>query len=412
MAKILFAWELGKGFGHIAPYLNFLQEVRRKHEVIFAARDVGNTEKIFGPSGLTILQAPIMMHNVPNVYRTQYSFAHLLHNVCFGEEASLLGLVKAWRHLYDSVKPDLVMFDHSPTALLAAKPYPWKRIISGSGFLIPPPGRPIPMMRYWQQYDQEKLKKEEGNLLARINRIQSVLKVPPLNAVDELYQCDQQFHLSFRELDHYPMRENAEYLGMFSPTGHGVEPAWFSGFPRRVFAYLHPFKKLEEFLQMLGQGNFSTLVYAPEVSGAVRKKYQSERLVFSNSPIDITKAAAQCNLAITNGTFGTTAAIMLLGKPVLTIPTNLERIMVARRVVDSGAGVAVRADKPETLKAAMTTLLRGEKHAAAARAFSDRYKHLNLNWQTTKMVGDVDRLLGSPGGRPGKDTKKKGKSRR
>jgi hypothetical protein len=397
MAKILFVWELGKGFGHLAPYSDLVRELQGAgHNVIFAARDVGHTERIFGRHGVTILQAPIMMHNITNPYRVQYNFSHLLHNIGFGEVQNLFGLVKSWRHVYNYVRPDLALFDHSPTALLAAKPYPWQRIVSGSGFLVPPAQQPLPLMRYWQQYDAKKLAAEEAALLANINRVQEAMKQPPLAAVSELYRADAEILLSFRELDHYPMRGDGNYVGMFSPKDHGVAPVWpelAQKPPRRVFAYLHSFKRIADFLALLAQGNFATLVYAPEVPDAVKKKAANERLKFSAQPLDIVKVAADCNFAITNGTFGTTAGFIQYGKPVLAIPTNLERIMVAKRVVATGCGIAVHQDKPESLKPAIQAMFRGDKYRDAARRFAQQYRDASLDWQTARMMATINGLL-------------------
>ena len=398
MARILFAWELGKGFGHLAPYIDLVDGLQKRgHQVVFAARDVGNTERIFGSKGVVILQAPCMMHNVANPYRVQYNFSHLLHNIGFAEARSIFGLVKAWRHIYKYAQADMVLFDHSPTALLAAKPYKFKRIVSGSGFLIPPASQPLPLMRYWQQYDMDRLAKEEAQLLANINRVQEGLKLPALPSVSAIYDADRHFLLSFKELDHYPDRPDGNYVGMFSPPGHGVPPVWPGNSPRKVFAYLHPFRQIGDLLGTLAKGNFSTIVYGPEIPETVKKKIDSDRLVFSNQPLDIKHVAAECNFAVTNGTFGTTAAFLLYGKPVLAMPTNLERVMVARRLVAVGAGLAVRQDKPENLPKAINTIMTSGKFAEAAKKFGSRYAGLSQQWQTEQMLDAMEDLLGVAG---------------
>lgn len=398
MARILFAWELGKGFGHLAPYLELVRALRkRNHQVVFAARDVGNTERIFGADGVMILQAPIMMHPINNPYRVQYNFSHLMHNIGFAEVRSLFGLCKAWRHIYQYVRPDLVLFDHSPTAMLAAKTFPWKRIVSGSGFLIPPAEQPLPLMRYWQKYDEKKLAEEEAAVLANMNRVLEAFKVPPLKSVAQLYDADDQFLLSFKELDHYPARAGGSYLGMFSPPNHGVPPVWPANFERKVFAYLHPYKTIVPLIETLAQGKFCTIVYGAELPEALRKKYQSDKVIFSMQPLDVKRVAAECNFAITNGTFGTTAAFLLYGKPVFTIPTNLERVMVARRVVAIGAGIAVEPAKPEKLKPALRAMFSSDAYLAAARKFADTYRDADMNRQTEEMLTRIDRLLVSAG---------------
>lgn len=406
MARILIAWELGKGFGHLAPYLDLVSALQKKgHQVVFATRDVGHTEQLYGRTPTVILQAPMTMHTIRDPYKVQYSFTHLLHNIGFGDFNNLFGLVKAWRHIYHYVRPDIVLFDHSPTALLAARAYSWKRVISGSGFLVPPQTQPMPMMRYWQQYDPALLQKDEARLLDVINRVQQACKGKPLARVCELYDRDAEFLLSFKELDHYPQRQGGNYVGMFSQPGHGVAPKWVEGPQRRVFAYLHPYKDLPKLLEIFTRGKFATLVYGAEIQQSMMKKYESGNLRFSREPLDIARVAADVNFAVTNGTFGTTAAFLQHGKPVLAIPTNLERIMVARRLAGVGAGIAATSSNPESLVKAMRALFEDRKYTVAARKFQDRYGALDQPWQTARMVEGIEKLLESAGSavKPGAD---------
>lgn len=396
MARILFVWELGKGFGHLAPYMGFVERLRGAgHEVIFSARDVVNAEQVFGKRGMEILQSPIMLQQVGTPYKIQYNLSHLLHNLGFGSPG-LVGLVKAWRRLYEFVQPDLVIFDHSPTAMLAAKRYGWKRIVSGSGFLIPPQGVPLPMMRYWQKYDQERLGREEGAVLKGVNDMLKSIGDPPLQSMSEIYRADDMFLLGFKEMDHYPQRKGGNYLGMFSPPGHGVAPEWPAGYQRRVFAYLHPFANVGKLLSLFTQANFASVIYAPEISDSVKKKYARRNIVFSKEPIDIANAAAKCNVAVTNGTFGTTSECLMHGTPVLCVPDNLERIMVSRRVIGMKAGLGVSQKETERLKPALQALFKQDQFRRSAKAFANKYRGLDVNWQTTKMMEIVERLLAAP----------------
>lgn len=400
MARILFVWELGKGYGHLVPYLDLVKALRREgHHVAFAARDVGHAHQVFSPLDVEVMQAPIMMHNVTDPYKLQYNMAHLLHNTGLGEPESVLGLAEAWRRLYRTSEPDLVIFDHSPTAMFAARGFAWKRIVSGSGFLIPPAGKPMPMMRYWQKYDPERLYAEEDRLLAGLNTVLERLGETPLESVSDIYRADAEFLLGFEEMDHYPKRGGGTYLGMFTATEHGEKPVWPEKFKRRIFAYLHPYKNLSVLLNILSRAKISSLIYAPGVPDAVKKKYSRDHLVFTPRPVEINQAAAGCQVAITSGTFGTTAALLLAGRQVLCIPSNLERIMVARRVMQMKAGVGVSQSDTGKLKPALRALFENKSFAEAADGFSRKYAGLDQAWQTRQMMDTVSRLLGKARGR-------------
>src|SRR5262249_2567085 len=161
------------------------------HVVAFAARDVTNAEKIFGREGVIILQAPVMLRKAGDPYKVQYNYTQLVHNNGFADATDLLARVKAWLHLFQYFRPDIAIYDHSPTALVAAQALKAKRILSGSGFLIPPPGVPLPNMRYWEKFDTPAVQKAEDGVLERINRVLGVLKVKPLAHMEDLFKCDE-----------------------------------------------------------------------------------------------------------------------------------------------------------------------------------------------------------------------------
>src|ERR1700728_2291050 len=125
MATIFFAWELGGGLGHlmrIAPLAKAL--TAQGHRVFLAARDLSRVESIYLGSGVQYVQAPFLNAQFEPGYEKPVYFADLLHNIGFADDGCLLAHAEAWRSLYRLVRPDLIVFDHSPTALLAARGVP------------------------------------------------------------------------------------------------------------------------------------------------------------------------------------------------------------------------------------------------------------------------------------------------
>ena len=134
MATVLFTWELGAGLGHMLPMLRpFEALVRRGHRVYVALRELSRAAAVFGRSGAMYLQAPFRSSG-RNHYPHTASFAHVMANVGFGDEGELYGLACAWRNLMQFVRPDVIVFDHSPTALLASRCLPGvRRVVAGLG---------------------------------------------------------------------------------------------------------------------------------------------------------------------------------------------------------------------------------------------------------------------------------------
>jgi UDP:flavonoid glycosyltransferase YjiC (YdhE family) len=105
------------------------------------------------------------------------------------------------------------------------------------------------------------------------------------------------------------------------------------------------------------------------------------------------RVGEECDVAVTNATFGATCGLLLAGKPVFMIPNNLERIMGARRVVQLGAGIAVHSERPHEFADRLNALFTNERYRNKAQGFAARYQHLNLAWQTEQMVAGVEEAL-------------------
>jgi hypothetical protein len=156
MARILLTWELGGGFGHLMNLRPLAIELAaRGHQVFLAAGDLSRVAGVFAagsgqcsvvggqlapgsaegseapsprPSptgrgserGITVLPAPWKTTRTKTV-ETIVTYADLLLNIGFGDGEAFTVHLQAWRNLYELVQPDLLVCDHSPTALLAAR---------------------------------------------------------------------------------------------------------------------------------------------------------------------------------------------------------------------------------------------------------------------------------------------------
>ena len=119
MARVLLCWELGGNFGHLARLLALAVALReRGHEPVFAVRDLSDTETVFGALRFTLLQAPVWNAHVQGL-PVSVGYAETLLQFGYYDADSLTGIVRGWRSLLDLLRPDLVVFDHAPTALLA-----------------------------------------------------------------------------------------------------------------------------------------------------------------------------------------------------------------------------------------------------------------------------------------------------
>ncbi len=241
MAKVLLTWELGGGSGHfvnLRPFACGLEAAG--HKVFAALRDLGKGPDLLGGT-VSFLQSPYKADVPRNVIPLARTFADLLHNVGFGDAAELAARVDAWRGLIDSIAPDLIVFDHSPTALLAARGGKARRVLLGDSFCCPPDCAPFPDLRPWLGANPQALLQREEAVLENVNRVLRLRGQPALARLGQLYgEVDAVVLTTLAEFDHYPHRGGARYRGPWMPEG-GEPPAWPGGSGKKVFAYLKHF---------------------------------------------------------------------------------------------------------------------------------------------------------------------------
>jgi hypothetical protein len=138
MATVLLTWELGIGLGHLVNLLPLARDLsQRGHRVVAVLKNLLPAEKVFGDINVEYLQAPIRTQPPRCLIDPIRTFAHTLLNFGFNNVAELRVMAQAWRNLYKYVRPDLIVFDHSPTALLAARGCKAKKALIGTGFFCP-----------------------------------------------------------------------------------------------------------------------------------------------------------------------------------------------------------------------------------------------------------------------------------
>lgn len=391
MATVLLTWEIGAGLGHfmnLRPVAEGL--ARRGHRVMVALRDLSQARTFFTHPQIQCLQAPTLPIRSPQI-EPICTFAQILYESGFGDVNELETLADAWRHIYEYVKPDLIVFDHSPVALLAARGLSARRALIGTGFFSPPDITPLPNLRTWLKPDWNRMLAHEKSVLDHINTVLERCKKPPIERVAGLFRdADQDFLLTFRELDCYPSRGPAEYFGMWW-GGMGQRPQWPSGRGPKIFAYLKPFASLPAVLQLLRSLRTPTLVYIGGGDKRLWADVQCLTLRIADSPIEMSQAARECDLAILNGTPATAIAMLIAGKPALHIPIYLDQGTIAFAVQRIGAGRCVSLE-PAEIHRAFDRLLSDRCFSEAAAQFAAQYRDFDPNIQIERIVNRAEAL--------------------
>ena len=407
MATVMFDWEQGGGLGHLMQTLPLAEGLARKgHRVFVAPRDLVAASALYDHKGVLFLPASHKeAMNGPVPCRRTLNFAHVLMNIGWDTDRSLEVLAGAWRNQFISIRPDAGVFDHGPTALLASRGLPMKRILIGSGFCCPPDTFPLPALV--EGADVERLRAEERLVLDRANRLLASWGQPPLERLGQLYsQVDENLLTTFEELEQYPGRIGGEYWGPVIGSPGGKAPQWPAasgpgGCPR-IFGYLKPFTALPELLKLLGGKGWPTTVYIGGVDAKIRKQFETPSLHFEAQRVDLARAAAECDLAVLHAGQGATAQVLLAGKPVLQIPLVLEQQLTARAVVQLGAGETASSTEVSDMRDKLDAMLASDRYTVAARAFAAKYRDFDPAAQVHRMVERVEELLGCWNRRPGR----------
>ncbi len=394
MSAVLFTWELGAGLGHIGRLRPLaLSLAERGHDVYFAMRDLKFAQEVFGGTSVVCLQAPFKIEPPSEPIATPRSLAHILHNVGFATHMELGGLVAAWRSLLQLIQPALVIVDHSPSALVALRGSPAKKVIVGTGFFIPPNTSPLPDLRPWLPPVADQLEHDEVRTLANINRVLDRERQPILESISNLYSdVDDQVLLTFPELDHYGVRPYRKYWGTWDSTW-GLAPEWPAGQGPRVFGYLKAFRALPELLTQLARRGLPTIIYAPSLSLAARNKFAAPTLRFVEKPLDLKRVRETCDLAILNATHGVAVELLLGGVAALHFPLMLEQLLLGRKFEDSRTGMLADCESPENVVVTLDRFLQADELKQGASVFARRYSFLNSDKQAELLGEHLHRLV-------------------
>jgi UDP:flavonoid glycosyltransferase YjiC (YdhE family) len=389
MARIFYAWEFGANLGHIGTFLPVARELRATgHSVHWAVAQPHQAVHLLPRDGFAWLQAPAF----PEQRRDgpPLNYADILLRFGYGQASDLLGLTVAWRELLRLTGAQIVLADHAPTAILAARTLDIPVMLFGSGFFAPPQMSPTPNLRPWTSVPLERLQQADALALKSMNAVLARFGKPALGSVAELFLVAEDALLAFPELDHYAQRGPAKYWGVL-PAAVASLPQWPQIPGPRIFAYLRPDSAhFEAALQVLQASQAAVLIYAPSAPNELLARYAAPHIHFSAAPVDLNAAAKEADAAVTYASPAATAAFLLKGKPVLMLPGHLEQFLTAQRVVNMGAGLLQNPEQPPTELAAMLArVLTDPGLRDNAQAFARKY----ANFDQTVVLGHIVRRI-------------------
>lgn len=373
--RFLHAWELGAGLGHLGVFSPLARQLTgRGHEVTLAARETATVDEVARDLRLRVVQAPFLSESAAGAPPLSYS--DILTRYGLAKPAVLRGHVAAWRGLFELTRPQLLIADHAPAALVAARSAGLPVMLFNSGFFVPPPVHPLPALRPWQAAAPATLAAIDRALLDSINTCLDDYGAPTIGAVAHLFEVAEPTLLGFPEFDHYDRQGRIAYWGYTGTAGVGDAPRWPEHPGQRIFAYLRAgMAHLAATVGALIRAGQPTLLYCPDLPEDLAHAIAScPHIVHTRRPLDLDRVIPQADLLVSYAAFATTTAFVHAGKPTLMIPRHLEQYLFARRVEDAGCGLVVSPEGPGgDIDGKLHALLSSPACAQHCAAFRQRY---------------------------------------
>lgn len=372
MGTVVFAWELGANFGHLSPQLGTALELRRQgHDVLFVVCDCLAASQLLDAHGFRYLPAPSVRRSVPMGRRIPLNYASLLAMVGYTEPKIFRALLQGWLHLLRQLRADVIVVDHSPTSLLAARILAVPAVQLGAGFFIPPAVDPLPSLQPWVAVPTAELARTDAAVLTSVNTVLRTLGFAELDRLGTLFANATALLRTFPELDHYGSRSDVRYVGPLSSSEGHPRATWPQRRGPRILAYLRAsMARIQALLGVLRSHQGHVICVIPDAPLALRQQLAQSGVDVYVEPINLSSVLEGCDLVVTHGGTETVAQSLLASVPVLLVPQELDQSLLARRVMEMGAGLAQPGDDAKLLRTAIARLTTEPGFKRAASAFA------------------------------------------
>lgn len=332
--RVLLAWELGDGLGHVGRLMPLATRLEREGYVpVLAARDPLQALRVAGARRIAVLQAP---YAAPRGARAAgfhaRSFADILSVIGYEDEERLRAMVRAWRDLARLVSPALAIGDFSPTLALALRGSGIPVMLVGSGFALPPA-----QDGFFPDINAQ------GHAVADRHRLAASMRAacgaPPGTPPALLVAGDWQGACTWPLLDPYRALRGQPAIGPLGP----VQAAGRDEGARGWFAYLSAEAPMAQAaIAALEAMPVRGGVFLRDGSAAQRARLAAAGHEVHARPPDLAARLRRARLAIHHGGIGTAETALAIGVPQLVLPRHLEQRLTGEALAAAGIGGVVR----------------------------------------------------------------------
>ncbi len=382
MKTVMFAWELGRGLGHLMNMRRIAQRLAPHGVRTMAAVDDPSSAGPLRNAVDEIVGAPRWpLHSRPAAQRFALSSATLndiLSGAGLADGAAVDRLLGAWDEHFRTARPDLVIADFAPLAAMAARGRV-PLVLIGNGYTLPPQEMP----RFPLLHRQAPPMWDEERTLATVNSAVCRRGWTMLERLPQLFSGDACLVQSFPLLDPYDTQRIQELDGPI--FDRMPEPRTDAN---SVFVYLsagyvpHPsiFGALKPFARRLR-------IHAPgapvDKLGDLRRA--GARIDFEPMPLaDMTPAA---RLLVHNGGSGVASEALVAGVPQLVLSAQIEQDLNGEALRSAGVGNLIKIYEPGASVSSelIAGMLADEALAVKAAEVAEQHRRYLATWDALSI---------------------------
>jgi hypothetical protein len=361
----------------------------RGHRVSFAVQRV---DALSGEQakGAEVWPAPVTPRLLVNTNRPRTGapngLGDILGRLGFNDSVIVEALVRAWRQLLETIRPDLVISDFGPFLLLAARGR-WPTIAKGTGFSTPPS-----VMTAFPALTNDSPALAEAETVAAVNRALAAVDIDPIDGLPKVFEASREMAATYAELDPY-----AEWRVQptIAPALASAAPEIAAGSGEEVFVYAPELVPEDAPLwDGLERAQLPVRVHVPKVPASYHDMLRRRGFIAEAEPVPFASIGERSRLVVSHGGHGFVCSAMLAGLPQVVCHYDLEKLIHAHAVARLGVGgfVPLHGIDPEAFAASLAQLYRDDALAGRARAAAPGF-HSRHRQSMQQSVADAAEAL-------------------
>jgi hypothetical protein len=369
MAKFLLGWELGANRGHLVRLADIAGRlVAEGHEVVIATQRLSRDYDL--PPAVQLWQAPIWPRLLGNVGAlggpVPNTMGDILVRVGLDIPGALPGLVQAWRHLLDAVRPDAVAADFAPALLCAARGRVPAVTVGLAFDSVPAHLDEFPSLT------GQPAAYPEAAMLAGVNETMVAAGLDPLERMPRLFAADHALAGTFTELDIYAKwrREPVVAPSVAHPVGE-------AGSGEELFLYADAaLLRTGVLWEGLARSGLPVRVYAQGASAAQQAELARLGLKVEPAPIPFARIAERSRVVMTYGGLGFVSSALAAGVPIVVVHYDLEKALTGQAItrMQLGGHVFAGAIQPEAFATSLRQLYQNDSFQRRARELAPGFR--------------------------------------